>query len=545
MDRSFSGHLRSNFRGVAACEIILILGVFSLYADWPAPAVNEPQYLGKAKHFWDHQWCPGDHFLESADVHWLFFATVGWLTRFYTLSTTAWIGRIVVWLALALAWRRLSWALVPQAWLAVVSAGLFVVGTHWFHMSGEWVIGGIEAKVIAYVFVLLGLSELVKDRWNHTWCYLGVASAFHVVVGGWSVLAAMLACCFLNQPMRPLLRSSVGGLVVGGLISLAGLIPALQMTRNVDPAVVSESTRIYVFDRLGHHLTLHAFQWHFIVRHLALLSVWMFFAWKSSNGRFLRLRSFILGVMTISLIGAVIDAVSFIDADFAARWLRYYFFRIGDVVLPLGASMLVIAGMHGAQERNGRLLTGYWLASGAAILVGLATATHYRSLDGRPGADRQSLPVGNSRQSMLDIYHDWLDVCRWVRESTRHDAIFVTPRYQQTFKWYCGRSEIVTWKDIPQNAADIVEWKNRIHDMNHFWRNFPSSYTDPQARKELVAAYVFHFLVVDRRRHPIQLPLSTRYANPSYAVIEVRDADGPSGMALRRKIESTCRCRSF
>jgi hypothetical protein len=35
----------------------------------PLPALNEPHYLAKAKHFWNPAWCAGDLFLESANAH--------------------------------------------------------------------------------------------------------------------------------------------------------------------------------------------------------------------------------------------------------------------------------------------------------------------------------------------------------------------------------------------------------------------------------------------------------------------------------------------
>ena len=36
---------------------------------------------------------------------------------------------------------------------------------------------------------------------------------------------------------------------------------------------------------------------------------------------------------------------------------------------------------------------------------------------------------------------------------------------QQTFKWYAGRTEVVNWKDIPQDAAAIVDWSRRVTEL--------------------------------------------------------------------------------
>lgn len=59
-----AGSPREESRWRAALEVLLIVAVFAAQAGWPAPDVNEPHYLGKAKHYWNHAWAPGDFFFE-------------------------------------------------------------------------------------------------------------------------------------------------------------------------------------------------------------------------------------------------------------------------------------------------------------------------------------------------------------------------------------------------------------------------------------------------------------------------------------------------
>ena len=63
-------------------------------------------------------------------------------------------------------------------------------------------------------------------------------------------------------------------------------------------------------------------------------------------------------------------------------------------------------------------------------------------------------------------YHDWRAACHWIDEHTPRDALFLTPRSSQTFKWYANRGEVVTWKDIPQNAGQLVEWWRRMAEVH-------------------------------------------------------------------------------
>ena len=79
-----------------------------------------------------------------------------------------------------------------------------------------------------------------------------------------------------------------------------------------------------------------------------------------------------------------------------------------------------------------------------------------------PWADVRSLPqYPNEDQRFRESWENWVDLCDWVGGNTPADAAFITPYQQQTFKWYAGRSEVVSWKDIPQDAASMVEWDRR------------------------------------------------------------------------------------
>ena len=135
--------------GLAALEVAAIFLLFFLFAGSLPPDVGESHYLVKAKHYWQPVWCAGDLFLESRDAHAAFYWTFGWVTRFCSLVTTAWIGRVISWLLLAWSWRKLSWAVVPRPLMSLLSAGLMLFFLRNFHLAGEWIVGGIEAKCFA------------------------------------------------------------------------------------------------------------------------------------------------------------------------------------------------------------------------------------------------------------------------------------------------------------------------------------------------------------------------------------------------------------
>jgi len=511
---------RLGVAGWSALEVALIVLVFFLYAGGPPPDVNEAHYLAKARHFWDRAWCAGDLFLQSADAHPAFYLVTGWLTRLSSLAAAAWITRLATWTLLGLAWQRLSAALVPRRWYSVLSAALFVVLADRCHISGEWVVGGAEAKGLAYVLVLLGLEALVRGRWGRAWVWFGGAAAMHVVVGGWAVVAAGVAWTLQPSAARPRGAAMWPGLVLGGLVSLVGLLPVLRMSWGVDPEIIRQANQIYVFYRLPHHLVAHAFPGPMLAAHLALFAGW----W--GLGRLVpttpearRLRGFVWGAVGLALAGAVIDQALLGQPDLAARLLRFYWFRLSDALLPAGAALACVALLDHYRVQRPAAASWVLLGAVACCTLSLLVTVQQRWADFRPGADVQSLPRDAARpQKTAQVYEDWRGICRWIAHNTPDDAVFLTPSRQQTFKWYAGRAEVVNFKDVPQDPASVVQWHERWRDGAALDRAADGPPPLPRAWFQLAERYDFQYVVVDRTIHPWEIVCPLIYANDTYAL---------------------------
>ncbi|MGW8257111.1 MAG: DUF6798 domain-containing protein, partial [Thermoguttaceae bacterium] len=468
-------------------EIFLIFAVFSLQGAWPVPDVNEPYYLGKAIHYWNPNWGGNDFFFQSKDTNLVFYLLFGWLSLWLKPMVLAWTGRLITWWLLAWSWRRLSFALLRRAWWSILSAALFAILLNHCTMAGEWVIGGVEVKGFAYVFVFLGLEALLRNRWNRAWILFGVASGLHVLVGGWTTVAGGLAWLMLPGT-RPSLRRMWPGLLVGLLLALPGLIPALLLNVSTDSTTIQQANLIYVFDRLPHHLYLFKMSLMMIARFLLLASLFFLLCRRISQnygavfcphpmplsqrargvvlGRPLtgeirdsmnfsdflavyRFQAFVCGALIIVFCGAFFNVMSMFDRVLAARFMRYYWFRLGDVAVPLGVAILgcewIIYCLHNRSfvRRMGVFLTGIALLSHFGFL------TVERIAPGYPRSERSESPAA------------WREACVWAQDARHipHNARFITPRWSQTFKWYSQHAEVATWKDVPQAAADLLEWR--------------------------------------------------------------------------------------
>jgi hypothetical protein len=531
-------------RWLTIAEVALIFAVFFLHGAWPVPDVNEAHYLSKAKHYWDPTWCANDFFVNTADAHQVFYWTFGWLARYVPLDQVAWIGRFLTWGLLAWAWRRLSWAVVPRAWLAVLGAELFVMLNENAHMAGEWVVGGIEAKGFAYALVFLGLEAVVRGRWNRAWLLFGGASCFHVIVGGWAALAAGLAWLADGRD-RPSIRAMLPGLIGALLLALPGLWFALSLTHGVSAETVREANSIYVWQRLPHHLSADRFREGFPSRHLVLWGLWLLLVTvaTASNGE-KRFRWFVSAAMMLTLIGYALVWLSNWAPEQAAALLRFYWFRGSDVFVPLGVSL---AGLRFVDQlgQSRPIARRLWL--GGLIAIGvydLATQVPHLPLNLVDSDVAAVVP----RADKSIPYDDWLRACAWIKDHTDPRDSFFTPRMAGTLRWYADRAEVVSWKDIPQDSAGIVEWWKRIFEIHTLAKDNPA-WTDhmldistlakqnspkfvdslaqlgPDRLNELAKKYGAQYAIVQLAPEIPRLASRPEYENASFAIYRVPTTD--------------------
>jgi hypothetical protein len=538
-------------------EFIGIFAVFYIFGAWSVPDSNEPYYIGKAIHFWNPDWIPNDPFLESKDSHWTFYVVFGWLSFFLSPNTMAWTGRFLTWGLLAWSWQRLSFTLIPLRWTSILTAWALAYYVDSFHAAGEWILGGIEGKSFAFPFVFLGLESMLRGHWRRTWIFLGLASAFHVLVGGWTVLVAGWVClldCLLNRryPTKNFSQPFTVpfGFFAGGFLALFGLIPALLLDYGVDVETIREAHQIYVFERLYHHLVPYQFPPTYLVRFILLAIIWIVMCrfGQQQNQRQQRFELFLWGTLILFLIGMLTAYCFRNNRTLSAEILRFYWFRLSDVFIPAGIAigalrhfltiMQKIQKMQKIQRQESGLrflpISGWLILFGIPFCVYLlfdaiifsqriyfsntavesgipwaltllvcwgflvfskrflqnraefktflvwgfaglyAVILFYAPFDSLKtlGDARTSVTYSRIEPGRPYIAYHWIDACQWIADpkNTPKTAKFWVPRDGTTFKWHAQRSDIGTWKNIPQDAEGIVRWRQMMHDL-FYYRN--------------------------------------------------------------------------
>lgn len=517
--------------GRAVVECLLVMAVFAAAGAWPVPDVNEAVYLTKARHAADPAWGRGDFFLETPDAHGIFYLVAGPLAAAVPLDEAAWIGRIAGWALLAIGFRQATLLLLPSARYRVVAALLFSFALRNTTAAGEWVIGGCEAKVIAWAAAFGGIGAVAAGRFPGAWFRCGIATAFHPIVGGWSLVATAATWVVearrgdhAKEPLHRVRGATAWkdiALIVGGVAAAAaGIVPALGLAGGVDAATRAAATKIYVVDRLSHHLLARTFADGMIARHLLAVSVWWLLSLlvPATPAR-RRVAVFTWSALGISAAGVVVSLLEAWVPATAYSLLRYYWFRLADVAVPFALATTVAAAL-GDDRSSARLAAGRpaWLRAAVIglLAIDLLVQSWHWPLPGRT-------TVAPRADSKL-VAASWADICGWVRDHTPPDACFLTPRGSASFTWRTGRREVVSWKNSPQDAASLVAWRKRIVDcfsrsgsLVEMERSTVS--LGPQRLREVAERYAADHVIVPLDAPLIEtIPGEPLHANDVYAV---------------------------
>lgn len=515
---------KESSRWLVIVEVLFIFCLFFLFAGNAPPSEGESHYLAKAKHYWNPSWCAGDLFLESADAHYAFYWVFGWVTKFFSLDSSTWILRIVLWGLLAISWQRLSSSIIARPLWSIFTAALFLVALQTAPMAGEWVVGGVEGKVAAYAALFMAIAAAIEGRWNRAWIWIGVASAFHVLVGGWGGVILGGAWCFTSEN-RVSLRSMLPGLAAGLGVALVGLLPAIWLTLGTPAEITEEANRIYVFERLPHHLVIHAFKRDPFIQFVICLVLGAWLAWTLRADRRLRLLWLVVtGALVIAVAGLVIDQLLLSQPALAAKLLKYYWYRMSDSMLSVGLAMAVAVKIISLESTRPKLAQG--LLGGLVLVCTLLMIDHRQKrvamplppsiVQSKPTPDTRSISFRQRwglapRKTMTlanydsitydEHYYHWVKVCEWIDQNTPAESRFLVPRSQQTFKWYAQRSDVANWKDIPQDAASIVKWQKTIDAIYPpISRRADLLYWNDRSLERLGKEFNAQYIVVDRTR---------------------------------------------
>lgn len=449
-------------------EILAVLGVFILSCLLTDNmAVNEVDVLPLAKQYTNPDWIPKDWYLNQPPGYRVLFQTLfGRLIVIWEFLPTSIVGRLIC-------YCLVSWGLVLIARKLKLSLPLLLIAISCFlwlnqgAIAGEWIVGGLEAKAVAYGLVLLAIGLMLGQQYRLMAFILGLATSFHVLVGGYAFLTT-LGWLIVRQKTH--LFSLRYGLIL--LLYLGGSVFAIQSVLQQLVMPVTAGSRlasyIYVFLRLPHHLDPSVWTkdgWIKLMVYILILLISVCIIRLQAPINFSQEYSARIELFKFTLLGLVPFILGLAIARFDSQgvFLQFYPFRLGDVMLPLTTFLLFACALQQifTRQRKRLMLT-------SIVVVGLIFSfkTVYFL--------KQGLALSHFPSEQQGVTHEWKNISQWIKTNTPKNAIFISSPVEFTnFSWMTERPTIAKFKLFPQNKSGILDWYERMQDLSG--GNFPAS----------------------------------------------------------------------
>ena len=427
-----------------------------------------PEYLA-------NDWTLSSPFYE----HYVFNVTFGWLTLFMPMEAVGWLGRILCWLLISLALLRLGQRFGIPLWMAFLGI-LFWLLKEQSIVASSWMVGGFEAKVVAYIFLVVAFNLFIQKRYHLASFLLGLCFSFHPAVGLWGGLAVGFALLLYRTHYKKL--AAMAGLVILG--ALPGLI-ATSILLSKGGTSSMEVWKFVVLIQSPQHLDPASWP----LRETMLVYLLFFFN--------------VLSALTFRenhtirfLVYVQLGLGLFFTLGLGLRWtgsytlLKYFPFRVFPLLVPLCFLWQVMHAIHHYGQKK---------LSSFALIVGMVGLLSFGSPLGQ-FMDYLRETIKLNRPQNADRHK----VMRWLAQNTPKKSVVIQPPWWGETFYLSQRAQIANWW---ANRYDkLPEWKARLESMVG---TIPPSKAEekvalleknynartPQQIRHIVKTYGAHFLV--------------------------------------------------
>ncbi len=381
----------------------------------------------------------------------LFDHLVGPLCRFLSDFAIVNVGRVLTWFLTASSLAMLARTLRLPAWSVAAGFLAWYLWGQTLASCGE-PLQGFELKSLAYPLSYFSLAFAMRRQLVRAGLCAGLATAFHIIVGGWACLALSLSLC-LNRRLFSIRQITVFLLSTAPFIVPLVLAVGLFHLGGEDRAARDE---IYVMFRNPHCCDPETFmtpmRWAFSIPVFLLTPMLVYFWQPRREGRVLA--GFLVVLIFLFFTGLVAR-----QFDLFA-YLKLYPFQLAKAIPLLLFFIFCLAyiGTMGPRHRIGKiawvlgLLVAIWMVDHKDLSEKLAESPGEFVEEWREMRSR-----GPHRYGDQEFY-------AWIREHTPRDAVFVTPPILE-FWTVAERAQTVAWRFAPLDAR-ILEWKKRLDELN-------------------------------------------------------------------------------
>lgn len=376
------------------------------------------------------------------------------LWAFFDAFTIATLGRLIFWALMAWSIVLLARTIRIAWWSVVVGFALWLLWGQTLAECGAPFIG-FQVKSLAYPLLFFALTFAIRGQLPWAGMAVGLATAFHIIIGGWACLALFLSL-LVNRRMFSFRQVGIF------LLSTAPFIgPLLFGVSRFFGAPVSHAEQarmdeIYVRFAMPSCCDMDYFmtraEW---IRAAVVFTIApvVVFAWPDRRAAKI-LGAFIVSLVLLFAVGVLAWRLNLYGL------LKLYPFQLANALPALFLFVFVAGwiGLGGATRRLSKagwalvLIATIWLGYDREVVVALVDQPRYF-------INEVEALLSNSPMPEEPLYD-------WIRKNTPRSSVFITP-YLSEFWPYAERAQVASMRHPPLDRR-LIEWKDRLEALNGF-----------------------------------------------------------------------------
>jgi hypothetical protein len=329
-------------------------------------------------------------------------------------------------------------------------------------IAGEWIVGGVDPKTVAYGFALMAFAMFFKKKYLIGFALAGAALSFHVLVGIYALYCAILATVITEKPLHQvinsLFRNSWPSLITG-IFGILAIFKAIIPVNGID---ANQAWKIYVELRVPHHVlpsAWHGNEWIILLVLATCIFLIVFLLIRNASTRFTA--AYALASISLFIIGLTIFVLDKIAL------LRFYWIRYPDVMVPFLGMVTIALLLNGIANLDFADYPKipkkiYWIQGILKYGLPALFAIYAIFLV----SESRSYVQGKYRRGLNRDITKAQVVQQWISENTPEEAVFLIDPLLNEFYVYANRADFVSFSHPPQSAAEILEWYRRLTLIN-------------------------------------------------------------------------------
>jgi hypothetical protein len=415
---------------------------------------NEADVIPYAKSVYDGNWLKNDWYLNlKIPYRYLFSYIIGFFVNNFGFIETIIVGRIISYILIAISLIVLIKSLKTKSYILLFYLTLIFFFDRFPHGigAGEWMVGDLESKVFSYAFTILSLSSFIDAKYKKGLFFAGLSLSFHLLVGIYNLFCLIPILIYYQRMSNDFIRKMFKILPVFIVAGIWGIYGIIYQFFFIEEDISNLGWNIYINIRVPHHTIPSFFPLKTWIIYAALISINLTFFLKSTKKELKLLSSYALFSAIISMIGLAVLLLPVSNTN-----LKYYFFRFGDIMLPL-ITLLIITSYAVEYKKTNYPNRKYILNSAILAIIILIMIPRINQFLAEFNTMGRQFKVSKSNDSLM---------VNWVKNNLEKDKVLITQPDDKFIYINYDRPMFVSWKHTPQNSKDIVEWYNRLKLLN-------------------------------------------------------------------------------